>query len=136
MGFCLWCDRIRGGVYHLQSRYRRILYVPSSPAPTRCHRQRLIVGTDFDSFLVGFSLMAFGSPAMFLAQFHRQSRVPHHSRNHRLDRDLLTMNVVSNAFPTNSGLVLGAITGAFDASSLPLVFFKIAYFGHDGHPSM
>jgi hypothetical protein len=36
----------------------------------------------------------------------------------------------------NSGLVLGAITGAFDASSLPLVFFKLAYFSHNGQPSM
>jgi len=44
--------------------------------------------------------------------------------------------VVSNAFPTRSGLVLGAITGAFDASSLPLVFFKLAYFSYEGRPSM
>jgi len=44
--------------------------------------------------------------------------------------------IVSNAFPTRSGLVLGAVTGAFDASSLPLVFFKLAYFSHAGRPSM
>ena len=51
-----------------------------------------------------------------------------------LSRSLLI--TVSNAFPTRSGLVLGAVTGAFDASSLPLVFFKLAYFSHHGRPSM
>jgi len=64
---------------------------------------------------------------MFLAQFHCTSPFPS-SRN-----ELIT---VSNAFPTRSGLVLGAVTGAFDASSLPLVFFKLAYFSHGGKPSM
>lgn len=48
----------------------------------------------------------------------------------------MLMSAVSNAFPTRSGLVLGAITGAFDASSLPLVFFKLAYFKYDRQPGM
>jgi hypothetical protein len=64
---------------------------------------------------------------MFLAQFHRTSPFS-------LNWQMLIK--VSNAFPTRSGLVLGAVTGAFDASSLPLVFFKLAYFSHSGKPSM
>jgi hypothetical protein len=43
---------------------------------------------------------------------------------------------VSNAFPARSGLILGAITGAFDASSLPLCFFKVAYFAFGGTPTV
>jgi len=68
---------------------------------------------------------------MFLAQFHR---TPLSSFPPTLTESRLM--VVSNAFPTRSGLVLGAITGAFDASSLPLVFFKLAYFSYEGRPSM
>jgi hypothetical protein len=48
----------------------------------------------------------------------------------------LVLTAVSNAFPKRSGLVLGAITGAFDASSLPLVFYKLAYFAHGGKPDL
>ncbi|KAL7419783.1 hypothetical protein Q5752_005699 [Cryptotrichosporon argae] len=61
----------------------------------------------------GYFLLAVGAPAMFLAQFH-----------------------LSNAFPARSGLILGAITGAFDASSMPFVFYKLAYFAYGGFPSL
>lgn len=47
-----------------------------------------------------------------------------------------SLTPVSNAFPKRSGLVLGAVTGAFDASSLPLVFYKLAYFAHGGKPDL
>ena len=64
---------------------------------------------------------------MFLAQFHREyNRV----------EEALKLTAVSNAFPQRSGLILGAVTGAFDASSLPLVFYKLAYYANDGKPSL
>ncbi|GFZ42804.1 hypothetical protein JCM24511_00522 [Saitozyma sp. JCM 24511] len=72
-----------------------------------------IVKPYFDTYLIGYSLMALGAPALFLAQFH-----------------------LSNAFPARSGLILGAITGAFDASSLPLCFLKVIYFATGGTPSV
>jgi hypothetical protein len=43
---------------------------------------------------------------------------------------------VSNAFPKHSGFVLSAITGALEASSLPFVFYKVAYFAFRGKPSL
>lgn len=66
-----------------------------------------------DTYLAGFTLLALGSPAVFLAQFH-----------------------LSNTFPARSGLILGALTGAFDASSLPLCFYKLAYFAIGHKPSL
>lgn len=68
--------------------------------------------------------MALGSPALFLAQFHRKPVIMYEP-----------LTSVSNAFPKRSGLVLGTITGAFDASSMPLVFFKQLYFAL-GAPSL
>ncbi|KAK4689168.1 hypothetical protein P7C73_g923, partial [Tremellales sp. Uapishka_1] len=72
-----------------------------------------IVNAYIDTYLIGYALLAVGAPAMFLAQFH-----------------------LSNAFPARSGLILSALTGAFDASSLPLCFFKIAYFSLGGKPTV
>ncbi|ORY23437.1 major facilitator superfamily domain-containing protein [Naematelia encephala] len=72
-----------------------------------------IVRPYIDTYLLGYILMALGAPAMFLSQFH-----------------------LSNAFPARSGLILGAITGAFDASSLPLCFYKVGYFAAGGKPSV
>ncbi|CAE7226377.1 unnamed protein product, partial [Rhizoctonia solani] len=54
----------------------------------------------FDGYYVGFSLLAIGSPLMFLSSFH-----------------------ISNAFPARSGLVLSLIMAAFNASSTIFVAF-------------
>lgn len=48
----------------------------------------------------------------------------------------LTLALVSNTFPGREGLILGAITGAFDASSFPLVFLKQLFFTFSGVPSV
>ncbi|KAL1409089.1 hypothetical protein Q8F55_005913 [Vanrija albida] len=71
------------------------------------------VGKYVDTYLLGYFLLALGAPAIFLAQFH-----------------------LSNTFPARSGLILGAITGAFDASSFPLVFYKAAFFAFGERPSL
>lgn len=57
-----------------------------------------------DTYVVGFILLALGGPLIFLPSFH-----------------------LSNAFPAYSGLILSAVIGAFDASSLPYVFYRMAY---------
>jgi hypothetical protein len=76
----------------------------------------------------GYALMALGAPAMFLAQFHCELMM--HSCRVR------AQSKVSNAFPKRSGMILGGITGAFDASSLPLVFYKVVYFANGSQPSL
>lgn len=58
----------------------------------------------FDNYVVGFTLLALAGPLTFLSCFH-----------------------LSNAFPYRSGLILSAITGAFDASSLPYTVYKEVY---------
>ncbi|KAM0746826.1 MFS general substrate transporter [Meredithblackwellia eburnea MCA 4105] len=57
-----------------------------------------------DSYILGFIFLGVGGPLIFLSQFH-----------------------LSNAFPAYSGVVLAAITGAFDASSIPFVFYRMMY---------
>jgi hypothetical protein len=57
-----------------------------------------------DTYILGFVFLALGGPLIFLPSFH-----------------------LSNAFPAYSGLILSAVTGAFDASSLPFVFYRLAY---------
>lgn len=71
--------------------------------------------------------MALGAPALFLSQFLCQ--LPRNARG-------ANEPPVSNAFPARAGLVLGAITGAFDASSMPLVIFKQVYFALGGRPNL
>lgn len=65
-----------------------------------------------DTYLLGYALLALGSIAIFLSQFH-----------------------LSNTFPQYSGVILAAITGAFDASSIPYLLYREAYF-RLGKPSL
>lgn len=58
----------------------------------------------FDNYVVGFIMLSVAGPLVFLSCFH-----------------------LSNSFPARSGIILAAITGAFDASSLPYTFYKEAY---------
>ena len=67
----------------------------------------------FDSYFAGFALLALGGPLVFLPSFH-----------------------LSNAFPAYSGLILAAVTGAFDASSIPFVIYKAIYEKLDGAVSL
>lgn len=60
-----------------------------------------------DTYLAGYILLALGGPMIFLSSFH-----------------------LSNAFPAYSGSILSAITGAFDASSLPYVIYRTIYSKH------
>ncbi|KZP34232.1 MFS general substrate transporter [Athelia psychrophila] len=63
----------------------------------------------FDSYAIGYVVIAIGSPLIFLSQFH-----------------------LSNAFPVNSGLILSLIIGSFDASSLPMVAYREIYYASGG----
>jgi len=56
-----------------------------------------------DTYYVGYVLLALGGPLIFLASFH-----------------------LSNAFPKHSGLILSFISGSFDASSVPYLFYNEA----------
>ncbi|QRV72651.1 major facilitator superfamily transporter [Ceratobasidium sp. AG-Ba] len=56
---------------------------------------------DLDGYLIGFILIAIGSPLIFLSSFH-----------------------ISNAFPRRSGLILSCIMAGFNASSTPYVFYN------------
>lgn len=67
----------------------------------------------FDTYIIGYVLLALGSPAIFLSQFH-----------------------LSNAFPAYSGVILAAITGAFDASSVPYLIYRELYQRLGGVPSI
>ncbi|KAJ9108256.1 hypothetical protein QFC19_002504 [Naganishia cerealis] len=67
----------------------------------------------FDTYIIGYVLLALGSPAIFLSQFH-----------------------LSNAFPAYSGVILAAITGAFDASSVPYLIYREVYQRLGGVPSI
>lgn len=58
----------------------------------------------FDNYVVGYTLLAVSGPLVFLPCFQ-----------------------LSNAFPARSGLILSAVTGAFDASSLPYTIYKEVY---------
>lgn len=66
-----------------------------------------------DGYYLGFALLALGGPLIFLPSFH-----------------------LSNAFPAYSGLILSAVTGAFDASSIPFVIYKSIYEAVDGRFSI
>lgn len=65
--------------------------------------------TAFDSYIIGYVVIAIGSPLIFLPSFH-----------------------LSNAFPAASGLVLSVLTGSFDASSLPMVAYHELYYASEG----
>ncbi|EJU05335.1 MFS general substrate transporter [Dacryopinax primogenitus] len=58
----------------------------------------------FDGFILGYLLLALGGPCIFISTFQ-----------------------LSNAFPTNSGLVLSCVTGAFDASSAVWLAYRLLY---------
>ncbi|KAL4783433.1 major facilitator superfamily domain-containing protein [Aspergillus varians] len=56
----------------------------------------------FDAYVPGYLLLALGGPFIFISSFH-----------------------LSNTFPARSGLILSALTGAFDASSALFLIFRI-----------
>jgi MFS family permease len=58
----------------------------------------------FDGYLTGFLLLAIGGPFIYIASFH-----------------------LSNTFPKHSGLILSALTGAFDCSSALFLLFRLVH---------
>ncbi|KAL7409530.1 major facilitator superfamily domain-containing protein [Mrakia frigida] len=63
-----------------------------------------ITGGAIDTYMIGYFLLALGGPLIFLPSFH-----------------------LSNTFPAHSGLILSALTGAFDSSSFPFLIYRLAY---------
>lgn len=63
--------------------------------------------TSFDAYLLGYVLLAFGGPFVFISCFQ-----------------------LANSFPGHSGLVLALLTGSFDSSSALFMFYRIAYQGN------
>ncbi|KAF3932767.1 hypothetical protein ABW19_dt0206589 [Dactylella cylindrospora] len=58
----------------------------------------------FDAYIPGYLFMALGGPFVFISSFQ-----------------------LSNTFPTNSGLILSLLTGAFDASSAVFLIYRLIY---------
>ncbi|KAF4974841.1 hypothetical protein FZEAL_8302 [Fusarium zealandicum] len=85
---------------------RRICWLASSLSLTAgC----LLMGSsfaipEFDGYLMGNVLLAFGGTFLFVSSFQ-----------------------LANAFPKHSGLVVALITGAFDASAAVYLFYRMAY---------
>ncbi|TPX60892.1 hypothetical protein PhCBS80983_g01431 [Powellomyces hirtus] len=61
-------------------------------------------GPKFDGYLAGFLMLGIGGPFCFIGCLH-----------------------ISTVFPSKSGLIMAAMTGAFDASSSIYVFFEIIH---------
>ncbi|KAJ3160670.1 hypothetical protein HDU86_000429 [Geranomyces michiganensis] len=61
-----------------------------------------VSGPSFDAYLVGFTMLGIGGPFVFIGCLH-----------------------ISTVFPASSGLIMAAMTGAFDASSSIYMFFTI-----------
>lgn len=57
-----------------------------------------------DTYFIGYICLAIGGPLIFLSSFH-----------------------LSNTFPTQAGLILSCVTGAFDASSIPYLIYDLLY---------
>lgn len=66
----------------------------------------------FDGYIPGYLLLSLGGPFVFISSFH-----------------------LSNTFPTRSGLILSALTGAFDASSVLFLIFRLLNEHTDGYVS-
>ncbi|KAK9457642.1 major facilitator superfamily domain-containing protein [Dipodascopsis uninucleata] len=66
-----------------------------------------------DLYVVGFMIVAFGGPFIFISSFH-----------------------LSNAFPAHSGLILSVLTGAFDSSTAVYLVYRLIYDESNGafHP--
>lgn len=66
-----------------------------------------------DAYVVGYMCLAFGGPFIFISSFQ-----------------------LSNAFPSNSGLILAILTGAFDSSTGVYLIYRIIYDESNGrfHP--
>ncbi|KAI9891799.1 MAG: hypothetical protein M1814_002364 [Vezdaea aestivalis] len=58
----------------------------------------------FDGYIPGYLFLALGGPFVFIPAFQ-----------------------LSNAFPSNSGLILSMLTGAFDSSSAIFLIYRLAY---------
>ncbi|KAI8819957.1 major facilitator superfamily domain-containing protein [Fimicolochytrium jonesii] len=63
-----------------------------------------ISSTAFDGYLTGYLLLGVGGPFCFIGSLH-----------------------ISGAFPAYSGLIMAALTGAFDASSSVFFFFALLF---------
>ena len=66
----------------------------------------------FDGYIPGYLLLSLGGPFVFISSFH-----------------------LSNTFPTRSGLILSTLTGAFDASSVQFLIFRLLNEHTDGYVS-
>ncbi|TPX48746.1 hypothetical protein SeMB42_g00317 [Synchytrium endobioticum] len=64
-----------------------------------------ISGPTFDMYIVGYALLAVGGPFMYISCMH-----------------------LSQAFPSRAGLIMAALTGSFDASSLIYLIFNWTYY--------
>ncbi|KAK6338686.1 hypothetical protein TWF696_009498 [Orbilia brochopaga] len=62
----------------------------------------------FDSYIPGYLFLALGGPFVFISSFQ-----------------------LSNTFPSNSGLILSLLTGAFDASSAVFLVYRVMYAASD-----
>ncbi|KAF3921532.1 hypothetical protein AA313_de0201627 [Arthrobotrys entomopaga] len=62
----------------------------------------------FDAYIPAYLFLALGGPFVFISSFQ-----------------------LSNTFPTNSGLILSLLTGAFDASSAVFLVYRLIYFASD-----
>ncbi|KAI9743126.1 MAG: hypothetical protein M1818_003421 [Claussenomyces sp. TS43310] len=58
----------------------------------------------FDTYVLGYLLLALGGPHVFISSFQ-----------------------LSNAFPQHSGLILALLTGAFDTSSAIFLIYRLVY---------
>lgn len=64
---------------------------------------------DFDGYIVGNIFLALGGTFIFVPSFS-----------------------IANAFPRYSGLIVAAVTGAFDASAAVFLFYRLAYEASEG----
>ncbi len=63
----------------------------------------------FDAYAIGYFLLAIGGAFVFVPSFH-----------------------LANAFPKLQGLILALVTGAFDASAVVFLLFRLLYEATDG----
>lgn len=66
-----------------------------------------------DTIMIGFFLIAIGGPCVCLSSFH-----------------------LSSAFEEHAGKILSAVTGSFDASSLPYALYGVVHKQTGGKPNI
>ena len=94
--------------------------------------------TVFDTYLIGYNLIALGSVAIFLSQFHRKpiTHISPAMQSSHFRALFAPKTTVSNAFPQYSGVILAALTGAFDSSSVPYLIYREVFFKLGERPSL